>query len=351
MKQTKSWLLYGATMIACLMCTATEVSAEDKFYLPDFEISAGETKELAIQFDCENANDYVAFQFDLYLPEGLTVEQKKGKYNFTFNTDRNDGHTFTSAGQTDGAIRVLAASLSNSCFWEESGDFVYFSVTASERFSGTHDIELTNIYFSTIQGERKTLSDTKTKVTVSGGNETVAISISAENKWSTCVLPFATELPTGVLAYGSESVSGEYLTLKEEASLKANTPYILFAENGYEGTLEGVKETATTNTVTQDLLTGALVNQEITSGYVLQNQGKGCMFYKVNGTITVPAGKCWLNLTGNRSAIRIHNGITGIEDVENTEKVGNIYTLDGKSVKKPQSGKVYIVNGKKVMKL
>ena len=155
MKQTKSWLLYGATMIAYLMCTATEVSAEDKFYLPDFEISAGDTKELAIQFDCENANDYVAFQFDLYLPEGLTVEQKKGKYNFTFNTDRNDDHTFTSAGQTDGAIRVLAASLSNSCFWGESGDFVCFSVKASERFSGTHDIELANIYFSTIQGEIK----------------------------------------------------------------------------------------------------------------------------------------------------------------------------------------------------
>gem|GEM_PF-6773405 len=352
MKQMKSWLLCGAAMIAGLMCTATEVSAEDKFYLPDFEISAGESKQLAIQFESERVNDYVAFQFDLYLPDGLSVEQKKGKYNFTFNTDRNDDHTFSSSDREDGAIRVLAASLTNACFWEESGDFVYFTVTAADDFSGTHEIYLKSVMFSTTDS-RTDLPDVKTIVTgpsADSGNE-ANINITAANQWATCILPFSTELPSGVQAYSGEGVNGEYLILKEETSIKANTPYLLYAENGYEGKVTGNAEAAEGTTVTTGVLSGALAEQDITSGYVLQNQGIGCMFYKVSSEITIPAGKCWLNVTGNRNAIRIQPGTTGINAVEGACATGKTYTLDGKVVDQPQSGKVYVVNGKKVVKL
>ena len=83
--QFKSWLLQ-TVLITILLGIATSLSANDKFYIPDFSIKAGETKELAIQFESDNVNssdpsmlNYVAFQFDLYLPEGLTVVQKKGK--------------------------------------------------------------------------------------------------------------------------------------------------------------------------------------------------------------------------------------------------------------------------------
>ena len=168
--QIKSWLL-RTTLITILLGIATSLSANDKFYISDFSIKAGETKELAIQFESDNVNssdpsmlNYVAFQFDLYLPEGLTVVQKKGKYNFTFNADRCDDHTFSSALQNDGAIRVLAASLSNSNFWETSGDFVYFSVTADANFSGNQEIALKNIMFSTTTG-RTSIKDAITEVT------------------------------------------------------------------------------------------------------------------------------------------------------------------------------------------
>ena len=168
----RSWLLQ-ATMMIVLLGTVTGMSANDKFFIPDFSIKAGETKELAIQFESDNVNssdssmlNYVALQFDLYLPEGLTVVQKKGKYNFTFNADRCDDHTFSSALQTDGAIRVLAASLSNANFWETSGDFIYFSVTADADFSGNQEIALKNIMFSTTTG-RTNLTDSKTNVTTS----------------------------------------------------------------------------------------------------------------------------------------------------------------------------------------
>jgi len=183
MKQIKSWLLVKAAMIAALFGVAANVNAEDKFYIPDFSIEAGETKELAIQFESDKVSasdpsqlNYVAFQFDIYMPEGLTIVQKKGKYNFTFNTERNDDHTFSPALQADGAIRVAAASLTNAYFWETSGDFVYFSVTAAADFAGDHEITMKTINFSDIEGNMTTLADVTTKVTgPAAGDQTVAV--------------------------------------------------------------------------------------------------------------------------------------------------------------------------------
>ena len=173
MKQIKSWLLVKAAMIATLFGVAANVSAEDKFYIPDFSIEAGETKELAIQFESDKVSasdpsqlEYVAFQFDIYLPEGLTIVQnRKGLPNFTFNAVRCDDHGFSPALQADGAIRVAAASMTNGYFWETSGDFVYFSVTAAADFAGDHEITMKTINFSDIKGKRTILPDVTTKVT------------------------------------------------------------------------------------------------------------------------------------------------------------------------------------------
>lgn len=57
--------------IVCLLTHIAQVSAVDRVSISNFVISAGETKELSITLDNEVA--YAAFQFDLYLPEGLNV--------------------------------------------------------------------------------------------------------------------------------------------------------------------------------------------------------------------------------------------------------------------------------------
>ena len=152
-------------------------------------------------------------------------------------------------------------------------------------------------------------------------------------------------------AFTADGVNGEYLALTEATSLKANTPYILYAENGFEETVTAFMSPIADETVTGGILSGALDAQRINSGYVLQNQGNGSMFYKVNSPMTVPVGKCWLSITNEKKAIRLFNGATGIDGIANEIKETGVYSLDGKAVANPQSGKIYIVNGKKVMKL
>lgn len=172
LNQIKSWLPIRAAMIVALLGVTISTNAEDKFYLSDFSIKAEGTKQLAIQFESDNVSasnpnrlEYVASQLDIYLPEGLTIVQEKDKYHFTFNTDRSDDHTFTSAVQEDGAIRVVGASLTNAYFWGTSGDFVYFSVTAAEDFTGSHEIAMKTIMFSTKEAVRSDLADVTTMVT------------------------------------------------------------------------------------------------------------------------------------------------------------------------------------------
>ena len=113
-------------MIATLALTICNLlKAEDKVTISDFKISAGETKELSITMNNDAA--YVAFQFDLYLPEGLTVE--------TYNANRSrlpESTTLSMSQQEDGSYRFLSAAMGSEQIVGNSGGIVSISVKASE---------------------------------------------------------------------------------------------------------------------------------------------------------------------------------------------------------------------------
>ena len=181
------------------------------------------------------------------------------------------------------------------------------------------------------------------------------IAITAANKYSTCILPFDAALPTGVEAYECSTVTGEYLDLIEAGSLVARTPYILYAPDGVNATLRGVvEEPKADNQVKKGLLTGYVFDAQaltLAAGdYVLQNQGQGVMFYNAAGiSLTIPAGRCYLTVPGNKArTLRIRRETTDIDEViEEGESI--IYDLMGRRVTEMQPGRVYIVNGKKIV--
>ena len=189
--------------------------------------------------------------------------------------------------------------------------------------------------------------------------EEANVNISEENMWSTCVLAFDAELPEGVRAFISTGMDENSVLMEEVTTLEAYKPYVLYAQNGYEGTLTGVVDlTAYQETVTDGVLSGAIVKQEASSGYILQNQGQGSKFYNMNGqTFTIPAGKCWLSAfdAGASSVtMRFTGGVTGIEGVymerpTGVEGADMLYDLEGRRVENPLPGRVYIKGGKKVM--
>lgn len=109
---------------ALLMAICNTVFAEDKVAFNDFSISAGEMKDVCVSL--ENSTPYVAFQFDLYLPDGITIE--------SFSADRSrlpESTTLSMAKQSDGSYRFISAAMDGEAMKEASGGIVTLTVKAA----------------------------------------------------------------------------------------------------------------------------------------------------------------------------------------------------------------------------
>ena len=146
MKAT-SKLLTLLALILLSSISAISINAENRFYIDDFTISSGETKELAINLTNDVA--FTGFQADIYLPEGLEVVQEDGEYIFDLTDRKGRDHTLSAERQNNGAIRILSYSLKLKEFSGTSGALVNFNVTASDDFSGNYQIQIKNITFAT----------------------------------------------------------------------------------------------------------------------------------------------------------------------------------------------------------
>jgi len=84
--------------------------------------------------------------------------------------------------------------------------------------------------------------------------------------------------------------------------------------------------------------------------YCLADGNNGVGFYRVASTVTIPAGKAYLDVSaGARQFIGFNENLTGINAVSTEGAAGKgIYNLNGQRVAQPTKG-LYIVNGKKTI--
>ena len=350
----------------CAWLCATCALAQERMYADgDCEFTPGGDAETQyISINMENAAlEYVAYQVDVVLPDGLELVYDEGAPDIfidktKFYVKKGTPNHQLSVRVNDKTIRVICASLNNDKFYSRSGELFVIGVTASPYLKpGDVKVELRNITFSDIDLNGPTYDAFEaTTVGTASSTSTLTLKVSASNKYSTAILPFDDELPAGLEAYSCEDTDDDCLVLTKQSSIKAFTPYIVFAPNGYEGTLTGTVDAEKYQaTVTNGYLTGTVVKTEVTGGngnYVLQNQGEGPMFYRVGDTsFAIPAGKCWLTLPASLqgvSALKLQRP-TGIERIPLLHSDAPTYDLSGRQVANPNKG-VYIVGGKKVVK-
>ena len=131
-------------------------------FIDDFAINAGETKELAINLTNEIA--FTGFQADLYLPDGLEIEQEDGDYIFELTDRKGSDHVITSGKQANGAIRILCFSANLNEFSGSEGAVVKFRVTAANDFVGNYEISIKDIILAQTDESEYQLPATTTKV-------------------------------------------------------------------------------------------------------------------------------------------------------------------------------------------
>ena len=116
----------------------TDVSSNDNvIYVEPFAVTPG--TPTTISFKMKNTAAIRGFQFDLYLPDGVTVvKSPKGRIQGALSAGRlpeDDEHDLTFSEQADGAIRFLCSSQYDETFTGTDGEIATLQVNVAENMA------------------------------------------------------------------------------------------------------------------------------------------------------------------------------------------------------------------------
>lgn len=373
----RAWLL----SLLCLLVGGRAVANEPQLPKPtndyitvnDVTLVPDSADTYQVEISLVGSQIYTAYQMDILFPPGVdVVVDEDGPYVDLWDGDgciypyvrRKLVHSLSSSYGvvSNKRLRISCSDDMNRVLTATSGKLLYFLVKVSPYLKpGDVVLKVTNLDFITKENAQKYHCKDQTLTLHATAESTATLSVSGSSHYGTCVLPFAVSpLPDGVKAYSAKGLdeTGQLVVLNEVTQLAAYTPYILYSASGYSGSLSGTVDASQYGEVVSDgLLRGAIAPQKKSAGYVLQDLGEGAKFYAMDGVeFLIPEGKCWLEMPAAQASapqygiqIGATTGITA--PTTSATAHGKIYTLDGKLVKTMQPGGIYVVNGKKVLKI
>lgn len=140
---------------------------DDMLSVEPVNMKAGETKQVAIVLN-NPTNKYAAFQFDLVLPDGISIaKNNKGKLIASLDEDRKDDHTLNVSETGTNTYRFLAFSMTNTEFYGTDGALVYVTLQADEDISGGNKTAtIQSQVFTEVSGEQHKWNDTAFQITI-----------------------------------------------------------------------------------------------------------------------------------------------------------------------------------------
>lgn len=141
--------------LAIMGCWAT-----DGLTISPLTLTEGSSGTLVVNLEQETADKYCAFQFDLYLPEGMEIVSETGTNgnpdysgSFTLTSSRVSGH-IVNYSQRDGFWRIMVYSSKGSkgTFSDTEGTILEIKVTTNDQFAvGTKVGNVKNIVLTYTQ--------------------------------------------------------------------------------------------------------------------------------------------------------------------------------------------------------
>lgn len=320
----------------------------------------------------EGTRLYSAYNFDIFLPNGINVmyDAENGYYViedtelYVYNKIKKTySHRLACEMPSAHQLRVACYSEASTNFTNTSGTLFYVYVTVdnavlSSSFSPKPIVKLSGMNLTTSSAVKYVPADFACRPFTTGvpAERTLPVNVSAANKIGTLILPFNVALPSGLKAYGCNAAEGDLLTLTAAESIEACKPCIVYAESGFSGNLSGTVDMSadygTTDVFAEGYLTGVLSSTTVNTGYILQNQGDGPLFYDAEGvTFSLPAGRCYL--TPPSAGVKafgfdFEDDATVIKMVNGKSVNGKLYDLSGRRVSSPARG-IYIQGTRKVI--
>lgn len=125
-------------------------ASADELIISDFSITTGETKTISIELN-NPTNDYIAFEFDMRLPDGVRILYDEDDYLMAeLNSARSNRHELeVSEPNNDGVYHFLCYSNRNKTFKEKSGEIINLTLQcADDAVAGSYTGSIYDIILS-----------------------------------------------------------------------------------------------------------------------------------------------------------------------------------------------------------
>ena len=395
-------------LFALMIVGGNNMRADNVLSVNPVSIMPGGTTELVVNI--ENDFNVYAYDFDLYLPEGIEVAKKdNGAYIYELK-ERNVDHGANVQAQTDGAIQ-FGVNSPTLALTGNSGEVLGITLKASASLGlGTYQASIKNITYAnengtkTVHPDNITFDILVTNQVVLDENSTVAPEASDgavnvrvlrtinADVWSTICLPFAISEAQMQTAFG-EDVNVEladftdYEKTKEDGvivgikvnftpvtSIEANHPYIIKVSKPVtQITVNSVDIAPTDNPCVEydNGLTGrnrkvfGIFGGTYVADFDLYNEilayyplflNNNNFYYATASTKHMKAFRAYFGFVdylpeadaGVKMNIFVDGESTRIDGLLPETSNDAIYDLTGRKVEKAEKG-IYIVNGKKVL--
>ena len=137
-----AWRICDAEAYGLQVFSGYAMSAQD--------VEARAMSVVNLPIEMVNAAEVTAFQFDLYLPAGVSVasfmEDGEAIYDIALNGDRaKSSHIVAAEPQADGALRIVAYSTKNAVFAGNDGVLANVALMVDSLADGDYEIEMRNI--------------------------------------------------------------------------------------------------------------------------------------------------------------------------------------------------------------
>ena len=167
-------------LLLAVLLTLVGRTYADNLTVANVELKPGESKNVAISLE-NPTKKYTAFQFDLELPEGVTVELKNnGKPKISLNEDRIDDHTLTVQDLGSGSYRLLCFSMSNAELYGTSGTLITMTLHAADNVSaGAKTGNIKSQVFTETSGTQVKWDDLSFTITIAAA---VVPEVTADSK-------------------------------------------------------------------------------------------------------------------------------------------------------------------------
>lgn len=306
---------YFGVLLCTLMMLPAVTMADNKLSFEPFSIKAGETKTLTI--DMVNDKDITLVQFDLRLPEGLSVptylnEDEEEELDIRKTTRAHSSH-MVSSNKNGNVYRIMLASQTNKLFKQNEGAVVTVKIVAASTFkTGTitmEEIELVSPDETAVNPDPVSLEITLPKVTVTINN--AERSYGQENPQFTYTASTNDNL-TGLVTFSCEATKtssvGEYVITGTSTATDLEVTFVngkltvtpaaltvtADAKSKEFGAADPELTYVATGLVNGDVLTGALTRAEgenagtyaITQGTLAASSNYTLNFKGANLTIT-----------------------------------------------------------------